>query len=339
MNSERAFSPTRYGFNFQWITSWAEGNQPSPPDRRALEFLARHGFNFVRIPCDYRFWTRDFDYLHPDESVFDVLAEYLGACSEFDLHLSLNLHRVPGYCINGNDLERHNLWLEPEPQEGLAYQWARLAGLFKGIPSERLSFDLINEPPDIGQYGMSRPNHEAVVRKACRAIWEVDPERAIVIDGLEGGNVSVPELSDLDLVHSTRGYQPMTVSHYRADWWVGSKGMPSPAYPGSEWEGRMWDREAIREFYQPWTAIARGGRKVHIGEFGCYDKTPQDVAMRWLSDLFGVLQELGLGYAMWNFEGPFGIIGHQRPGARFECVDGFEVDRELLDLMICSRSG
>ncbi len=41
---------------------------------------------------------------------------------------------------------------------------------------------------------------------------------------------------------------------------------------------------------------------------------------------------------MWDFRGPFGIIDHGRPGARFEDIGGYQVDRVLLDLMVESRN-
>lgn len=89
----------KYGFNFQWMFVW-RGNPPMSLDERALDFMASHGFDFVRIPTDYRFWIRDFDYLNPDETVFEFLDDYLAACRARSIHMCLNLHRVPGYCIN-----------------------------------------------------------------------------------------------------------------------------------------------------------------------------------------------------------------------------------------------
>jgi len=67
----------RYGFNFQWLLGWEPGRKPAVANGRALDFMAHYGFDFVRIPTDYRFWTRDFDYLHPDETVFAVIDSYL----------------------------------------------------------------------------------------------------------------------------------------------------------------------------------------------------------------------------------------------------------------------
>ncbi|HPH97095.1 MAG TPA: cellulase family glycosylhydrolase [Anaerolineaceae bacterium] len=331
---------TWYGFNFQWMFSW-QGQPPEPPDEKALDFLSACGFNFVRLTTDYRFWTPLLpggpDYFHPDETVLAYLDRYVAACRSRGLHLCLNLHRAPGYCINRNDLETHNLWVDDLPQQAFIYIWQVLARRFSGLPGEDLSFDLVNEPPEIGQYGLTRENHASLIRRTTAAIRAVDPGRPIIIDGLGGGNLAMPELADLGLIHSTRGYQPMTVSHYQAEWWSGSQGMPAPVYPGCHWEGKSWDRDAIRGFYQPWRDVESQGVPVHIGEFGCYNKTPNAVALKWFKDLFAVFQEFSWGYAMWNFAGPFGIIGHGRPGARFEPFQGYAVDRDLLDLFLEHR--
>ncbi len=320
------------GFNFQWMAGWQEGRDPAPVDLKALDFLAKHGFNFARLACDYRFWCRDFDYLHPVESAFPHIDGYIDACKQRNIHFSLNMHRVPGYCINRPDIEKHNLWLDVEAQDGLVFQWETFAKRYRGVSSEVLSFDLINEPPDIGQYGMTREIHEALIRRIVKAIRHIDPHRVIVIDGLEGGNVAMPELADLDLIHSTRGYQPMPVSHLGASWYSGWKGHQAE-YPGGDWWGRYWNRETLHEYYAPWREIAAQGRTVHIGEFGCYNRTPNDVALRWLGDLISLWREYGWGWGLWNFGGPFGIIGHGRDGAVIEMIDGYEVDRELLELI------
>ncbi|HEY0734093.1 MAG TPA: cellulase family glycosylhydrolase [Herpetosiphonaceae bacterium] len=326
-----------YGFNFLWMFIWEPERQPQPPDERALDFMAATGFNFVRVPSDYRFWTKDFDYFHPDESVFAYFDRYLDACRDRGLQMSLNLHRGPGYCINRNDLERHNLWLDPVAQDAFVFTWENFARRYQGVSSDHLSFDLLNEPPGIEQYGMTRENHAALIRRTVAAIRAIDPQREIVIDGLGGGNIAMPELADLGVIHSGRGYQPMPVSHHQAEWWDGHQQAPDPIYPGLVWYGHTWNRDTLRAFYQPWREVEAAGARVHIGEFGCYNKTPNDVALRWFADLFSVFKEFGWGYALWNFAGDFGIVEHGRPGARYEQLHGYNVDRDLLDLLLESR--
>src|SRR5512138_3002264 len=136
-----------YGFNFQWMYSWSSHLKPESVDERALDFLAQFGFNFVRVPVDYRFWTKDFDYFHPDESIFQTIDGYLQACQTRGIHLSLNLHRAPGFCTNRNDLERHNLWRDEIAQEAFVFLWENFACRYNNVPGKFLSFDLINEPP------------------------------------------------------------------------------------------------------------------------------------------------------------------------------------------------
>jgi len=262
----------------------------------------------VRIPSDYRFWIDGFAYLRPDEAVFAAFDGYLAACRERGLHMSLNLHRAPSYCINRNDLERDNLWLD-----------------------------------QVAQRRPVRPDPRRT-RRAHRAHRRRDPgDRSGPRDrdrrpGRRPRHLAMPELAGLGVTHSGRGYQPMPVSHHRASWWPGHADAPPPEYPGRRWEGRVWDRATLREFYRPWREVEAAGAAVHIGECGCYNKTPNDIALRWLGDLFGLYREFGWGFALWNFAGDFGIVNHGRPGARYEQIGGFKVDRDLLEILLASRT-
>jgi endoglucanase len=327
----------RYGFNFQWMFSSLRADTPQPPDAKALDFLAATGFNFVRLPTDYHLWIRDFDYFHPDEQVFSSIDRALEACRARGLHLSLNLHRAPGYCINNTHRERHNLWVDAIAQDAFVFLWETFARRYQRVSSEFLSFDLVNEPPDPGQYGMTRDSHAALIRRTVAAIRSIDPARVIAVDGLGGGHLAMPELADLGVIHSGRGYQPMPISHHAASWWPGYATAPAPVYPGVVWEGRTWDRAGLRDFYKPWRDVEASGAIVHIGEFGCYNHTPNQVALRWFTDLFGLFKEFGWGFALWEFQGAFGIVEHGRPGAKYESFHGYNVDRALLNLILESR--
>ena len=328
-------SRPRYGFNFLWgFTHSAETPAMQPPDLRELDLLKEMGLDFVRVPLDYRFWIDDFDYTHPSEPPLTILDRYLEACRQRGLHMCLNLHRAPGFCINWIEQERDRLWRDGVAQEGFVFQWEMLARRYRGVPSEHLSFDLLNEPNGPPE---NRIAHETIMRRTVAAIRQIDPEREIVLDGWGGGNLAIPELADLGVTHSGRGYQPAAVSHYLASWWPPGMDLPMPVYPGTVYDGKTWNRETLREFYQPWREVEAKGVKVHIGEFGCYNKTPNDVALRWFADLLGLFREFRWGYSLWNFNGDFGIINHGRPGAIYENWHGYQVDRALLDLYLQNR--
>jgi hypothetical protein len=169
------------------------------------------------------------------------------------------------------------------------------------------------------------------------AIREIDPQREIVIDGLGGGYYAMPELADLCVIHSGRGYLPMPVTHHQASWWSGHIRAPKPRYPYLFWHGRFWNRSALRNSYWQWRRVEKRGARIHIGEFGCFNSTPNDIATRWMRDLLSVYKEFGWGYALWNFQGAFGIVDHNRPNSQLESIRGYNVDRTQLELLLEHR--
>ncbi|NIP50896.1 MAG: glycoside hydrolase, partial [candidate division Zixibacteria bacterium] len=43
-----------------------------------MDFMAEEGFNFVRLPMDYRLWTENYEYFKPNEYVLNtVLDKYI----------------------------------------------------------------------------------------------------------------------------------------------------------------------------------------------------------------------------------------------------------------------
>jgi len=305
-----------------------------PAALKELDLLVEMGLDFVRVPLDYRFWTEDFDYTHPGEAALGNIDAYLKATGERGLHLCLNLHRAPGFCINRIEEEKHRLWRDEEAQDGFVFQWEMFARRYRGVPNDRLSFDLLNEPMGASE---DRVAHEAIMRRTVAAIRAIDPGREIVLDGWDAGNTAIPELADLGVIHSGRGYQPTAVTHYHASWWPPGMDLPEPVYPGTQYRGRIWNRETLRDIYGPWREVESRGVRVHIGEFGCYNLTPNDVALRWFADLLGLFREFRWGYSLWNFNGAFGIVNHGRPGTAYENWHGYQVDRALLDLYLQGR--
>ena len=331
--------PAWYGFNILPLFSLGKDASGVNPgyvhiDEYDLDFIADMGCNFVRLPCDYRYFIHDFKYDEPDEEMLKVLDRCIHAVVSRGLHCSLNVHRAPGYCINGNELERHNLWTDRIAQDAFVSLWELFAARYKDYPAGSLSFDLLNEPPAEGQYGLTRANHKAIMSRVCAAIRAISPERTIVCDGLGGGHLACPELEELGVVMSGRGYTPMRLTHWHAEWMEkqGSCTWDYPGWPGMKADGVTWSRAALKDFYKPWKELADKGCRVHIGECGCYNKIDNKTALAWYKDFFGVCNELGFGYALWNFRGPFGVAEHRRAGTRWEVRKGISFDRDLYEL-------
>jgi endoglucanase len=75
------------------------------------------------------------------------------------------------------------------------------------------------------------------------------------------------------------------------------------------------------------------GVPLHVGEWGCHNRTPYDVALRWMRDVLAVWKEAGWGWCMWNLRGSFGIVDSGRPDVAYEDFRGHQLDRQMLDLL------
>jgi endoglucanase len=250
----------------------------------------------------------------------------------YDIHIDLNFHRAPGYSVNREREEPFNLWTDDDALAAFIFHWETFARRYKGIPSTQLSFNLVNEPVRPTPDGLTRDDHERVMRAAVAAVRTIDPDRLIILDGMSWGNETLPELVDLGVAQSCRAYQPMGVSHYKASW-AGGENYPQPSWPGDMPDGHHWNRQRLEAHYQPWIELARQGVGVHCGEGGAFMFTPHDVVLAWMSDVLEILQEHNIGFALWNLRGSFGILDSERGDVDYEDWRGHRLDRAFLELL------
>jgi len=218
--------PRWRGFNlFEKFVYNPRGNDPY--NEWDLDFMAEWGFDFIRLPLDYRIWTASpGEYIEQPLKEIDQVVAWARARG---IHVNLCLHRAPGNCV-GTPKEPLDLWDDgssgEEARREFADQWRMFAARYRGIPPAELSFNLVNEPPNITgeQYVLG-------VSSAIAAIREEDPNRLVLADGLSYGGQPVPELVPLQVAQSTRGYEPRLITHYRADWEAGSDQWPVPTWP------------------------------------------------------------------------------------------------------------
>ena len=302
-----------------------------------FEIMAEWGFDFARIPMSYWNWSGTDDWDTIDPSFFEDIDELVELGKQYSIHINLNMHRVPGYCINGRDLEPVDLFDDtPENMQkaldALVLHWQQFAERYKGISNNQLSFDLINEPPSMD----TEDRYIEIVKALVKGIRDKDPGRLIVADGKDVGRNPVMGLADLGLVQSTRGYDPMSVSHYTAGW-VPREAFETcnkPAWPLKADDGRVWDKQSLKShLIDSWKPLTNLGIQVHVGEWGCYNKTPHDVALRWMRDLLELWKEAGWGHAMWNLKGDFGPLNSNRTDVKYENYRGHKLDRRMLELL------
>jgi hypothetical protein len=190
-----------------------------------FRLISEWGFNFVRLPLDYRAFTEPGDRRRLDERSMRQIDEAVQFGLRYKIHVCLNFHRAPGYCVN-QPAEPRDLWTDASAQDDFSGLWGKFAARYRGISSSALSFNLVNEPGDL-----DGSVYAAVMNKAVAAIRQQDPYRIIVVDGLSWGRLPVSGLGDQWLLQATRGYDPLEITHYRASWMPGSDRMPLPVWP------------------------------------------------------------------------------------------------------------
>lgn len=460
------------GFNLlgMFIKEWSPGKFAEEDFRLVSEL----GFNFVRLPMDYRFWIKDQNWESINEDVIVEIDKAVAYGREYGLHVQLCFHRAPGYTV-AQPPEPRDLFTDPEALRVCCQHWAFFARRYKGLPSEELSFNLFNEPAEL-----SEEAYEKVATALVAAIRAEDPARFIMADGLRWGGVPAQSLFKLNIGQATRGYKPMSISHYMASW-VGTPTDP-PVWPPqpqafgflygpakaplnvpllidnippsklvlktmmvsgrvklrveadgapvleqeldpredeswsnvvhhAEWDikqgrylgalkaalpngarrlslslasgdwlsldsldiigadgqtarlplSREWGKtNSVMRFQgfdsrthfvtpageldgisylrktaiEPWQPAFDAGVFTMVGEFGAYNHTPHALVLAWMEDNLKLWQEHGLGWALWNLRGSFGILDSGRKDVQYEDFRGHKLDRKMLDLLL-----
>lgn len=303
-------------------------DRPNPPFRETdFEWIAELGFDFARLPMSYLCWTDPADWLKLREEELKQIDDAVEMGRKHKVHVNINFHRAPGYCVNPPP-EPLSLWTDQEALDACAFHWAHFAKRYKGIPNQRVSFDLLNEPAVIPEEQYAR-----VVTRLVEAIRAEDPDRLVIADGLRWGTQPVPSLVELKVGQSTRGYQPTRISHYKASWMQGSDQWPEPTWPLQISETDVWNKDRLRKHFEPWKELEAKGVGVHVGEWGAYQHTPHKVTLAWMRDNLELWKEAGWGWALWNFRGSFGIIDSNRTDVEYESWRGHKLDRAMLELL------
>ncbi|WP_214226125.1 cellulase family glycosylhydrolase [Pedobacter sp. B4-66] len=291
-----------------------------------FEMMAKWGFNFARLPMSYHCWSKPDDWLQIDEKVLKEIDQAIAFGIKHKIHVNLNLHRIPGYCVNP-PAEPLNLWKDDKALDAAAFHWQTFANRYKGINNSKLSFDLINEPSNVEEADYVR-----VITRIVSAIRQEDPDRLIIIDGLQYGTKPVFGAVDLNVGQSTRGYGPMQVSHYKASWVKAEWSIPTwPLNPDGK---DRWDKDRLKkDIFDPWKKLADQGAGIHVGEWGAYQHTPHEVALAWMKDNLEIWKENGWGWSLWNLRGGFGILDSNREDVEYELYKGHKLDRKMLTLL------
>jgi len=352
------FGPWR-GFN---LLEKFTVDRNSPFSELDFQRMSEWGFDFVRLPMDYRCWIIGNDLYGINEKVMGEIDQAVEFGRLYGIHVNLCFHRAPGYCINP-PRERLNLWRDREAMEACEHHWRLFAKRYEGIPSTQVSFNLVNEPlgDDLsGDIGADISTYGQFAKRMFRAIREMDPGRLVMADGLitKGHYEPVPGIDDPLFGQSFHMYEPGWLTHLGAEWahaWYVYGENEQPTYPGiapnlDKYSERLPSNSPDRGAYMAYRDVfvdkawlegwmgnyfdlMEKGTFIHCGELGIYaKKVPRGSQLNWYNDILDVLSKRNVGWAIWNFRGPFGVINTGRDGFHNVTLpNGDRLDGELLN--------
>jgi endoglucanase len=133
--------PQWKGFNLLDFFSPNPNNPRPGTSEDHFRWMQDWGFNFVRVPMAYP------SYLNIDrsknitpEDVYKIDEQAVGRVDnlvqmahKYGMHVSLNLHRAPGYCVNAGFHEPYNLWRDQEALDAFCFHWNMWAKRYKDL--------------------------------------------------------------------------------------------------------------------------------------------------------------------------------------------------------------
>jgi endoglucanase len=291
-----------------------------------LDLIQRMGFDHVRLSVDPRpmFHARQADQITPQDLA------YLDAAVKMILDRGLAVDIT----IFADAEFKAKLASDDEFVEQFADFWRALARHYANLDAERVFFEILNEPE-----GRDRYRWYGVEAKLAVAIREGAPQHTIIATGAHWSDdddlVFLEPLRDANVIYAFHFYESHVFTHQGATWssnyWHNLKGVPYPSTPenvqaaAAEVPDAVHRLAVVRYGLDRWNAgrvdaeigqvaawAEHWGVPVICNEFGVYRKNAEAKdRFAWLTDVRTSLEKHGIGWAMWEYHGGFGVVTTQ----------------------------
>jgi endoglucanase len=221
---------------------------------------------------------------------------------------------------------------EDGPAQKFTDFWRALAQHYSSWDPGMVFFEILNEPEMSDRYRWS-----GLEMKIAAAIREGAPQHTIIAAGARWSDdddlVFLEPLRDPNVIYNFHFYEPHIFTHQGATWgayywhWLtGGLRYPSSPEAAAKVAGEVPDAvdrlHVIRYGYDHWDAariegdinqVAEWAERNHVpvtcNEFGVFRRyaDPKDRAA-WITDVRTALERHGIGWAMWDYSGGFGVV-------------------------------
>jgi endoglucanase len=317
---------------------FAQASDYSPARLRAyttagdIALMHRMGFDHVRLSIDGDELLRNAPPNGLNQPFVAELDNAIHTMLTNDLRVIVDLHPT--------DQFKQQLRSESAAAERFITLWSALATHYRGTDPARVLFEVLNEPEftDPHQWDQLQARAIAAIRAAApqHTIIATAPHYSGLTDLL-----SLEPDGDPNVIYTFHDYEPFPFTHQGATWATPQvrplRAIPYPSSPEAiapalaqeptlldqHWLDQYglngWNAARIRAelgFAAKWSALHHV--PVYCGEFGVY-RQYADPAMRaaWLRDTRSALEEYGIAWAVWDYQGSFSVVdrkdGKPRP--------------------------
>lgn len=209
--------------------------------------------------------------------------------------------------------------------------WRALAAHYASCNPDMVFFEILNEPEIRDAYRWS-----GIQERLAVAIREGAPQHTVIVAGARWSDdddlLAMEPLRDANVIYNFHFYEPHVFTHQGATWgdnyWHAVQALPYPSSPETaervaanvpDRQKRLW---IVRYGLDHWNAARMDAEFAQVeawaknwnvpvtcNEFGVYRKAakPEDRAA-WLKDVRTALEKHGIGWAMWDYSGGFGVV-------------------------------
>jgi len=297
--------------------------------RADFDTIAAMGFDHVRIPVDeVQLWdslgTRDAE-------SFGLLHQAVGWAFAANLRVIVDLHIIRSHYFNA---AVNPLWTDPAEQEKLVNFWRQLSAELVQYPNDKLAYEILNEA-----VADNPQDWNNLLAKVLADIRTREPQRVVVV-GSNRWQIpdTFPDLkipgNDRNIILSFHFYTPMTLTHHLAPWTAVAEYTGPVNYPGwivdtlyykdlsagtvdvmRRYANGYFDREVLEKAMSPAIKTAAEMKlPLYCGEYGVYPTIPEELRLRWYSDVCSIFNENKIAFSHWCYKGDFPVV--DKKGAR-----------------------
>ncbi|MGO8693025.1 MAG: glycoside hydrolase family 5 protein [Rectinemataceae bacterium] len=323
-----------------WFTSWANPAMYAIGFRSdEAAFLEKAGFTFCRLPLAPDLL---FDPAHPATPRPEI--RFVDRAVRLLLDAGLAVVFDPIHGPSSSSEWESKLCHDPLFLSAVETYWESLAEHYAAISSDRIFFEVMNEPHLSAREKVDPSWWQPVQAALVAAIRRGAPSNTIIATGERWGGidglVELEPLSDPDVVYSFHWYDPFIFTFQGVTSTVPVQaelaGIPYPSSPAAvasvvdgladpkaraqvlRYGAEKWEASKIEEGLKraaDWAASNHVA--VFCGEFGVYRQVaPVADRLRWIDDVRRSLEALGIGWSMWDYETDFGLVTFSEPSRR-----------------------